>query len=363
MSFLAGAALGLAAYDAFASGGQTLTVTNNVLTNMSVDATFRSTTECFQSIDSTQNIQVANTGDNYSLGKREGCTACLNALQAITAQRTKTEADAQRLSGGSYQAQVASDTAADLLLSGSSGGTGGTGKKPRQLIGACTLPCNDLVVSSIKQSVEVEAKQTCNVTQVVDTEVQQKLSGTINQYLKNQQDILGQLESAFTTNSDSISNDLSATLTQNIDTNFAESLHSSARALQGIEIGAGAQGITEAHSMYVTNVTQAFKGTQISSLTSTNTILNQLRQSASFSISQALINKNDTTADLTGDLLKVLNNMSKLIEDVVTRLLVILAAVIVAVAVVIGARYILDERFRAAVTSRLDTVSNKVAGK
>ena len=85
----------------------------------------------------------------------------------------------------------------------------------------------------------------------------------------------------------------------------------------------------------------------------------QLRQSANYSISQSLLNKNDTIGDLSADFLQVIQTMSALLEELTSQILLIIGAVIIAVCLVIGSLYIFNKSFHSFANQALGRVSKK----
>jgi len=339
MSYLAAAGAGILLYDYLNSKGQTLTITDNIMTTMTINSTTTSQTDCFQSSEGIQNIEVKETPLPTQLQGRitQSCDYCIEQINKIQQARLALERDAQS-ANPSYKAQQANP---DLELQMTTGGPSG---KPvpgvsvtQESLGPCNLLCADLVIVGVAQSISLTATANCQVTNTFSTDIDQSIQGTISANLRNQQDFIGQLESAFTSNQESLGVNLSNTMTQNITKFFQQSLAQTMSANQYV----GAIG----NSIYAGGIAQTFTGSMVGQLTVSNTVNDQLRQSASYSIAQSLLNKNDTIGDLAGDFLQVIQTMSALIEELTSQILILIAAVLGAVILVIGSLYIFNKSF------------------
>ena len=336
-----GAAAGIALYDWLTSKGQDLTITDDITTQFSINAVTNVQTNCFQSANGRQAINVTSgPGDAFVNASPAPCTICLEALNQITTARTNLETEAATRNPG-YTPQQANPVLQTIMTTGQVGVDTPQNPAPSTTpaaLGPCTAMCNDLVVLDITQSQTFNAKETCNVITNVTTNISQTIKGQLDAYLKNQQDIIGQLESAFTSNQDNITTNLSSDLAQNLTENFTQSIH---QQLSNTQFA----GIT-GNSTIVDRSTQSFTGTMVGKLTVNNTIVDNLRQSAQYSISQTLLNKNDTIGDLTRDFLQVIQDMSSLLEELTSQILIIVGAVIASVLLLVGALYIFNKDFR-----------------
>ena len=348
MSFLGAAGAGILAYDWLTSKGQNLTITNNITTKFTIDATTNVTTECFSSLAGSQNVTITAEGGNFTSADPSPCAFCLQILGDIRTARQDLETEAEQLNP-SYVPQVANANLETAMVTGQlvspGSGTPGPADKKIAQLGPCTAMCTDVVVTGVSQSETFTAKQTCNVTNDLSTSVQQTLQGKIQSDLKNQQDIVGQLESEFASNTDQIATNLSQALSQNITQNFSESLSEQMFNTQVLNI--------KGYSILATNLQQGFNGNQVGSLTVNNTVVDQLRQSAQYSISQSLLNKNDTVGDLSKDFLGIVRTMSDLIDDLATKVLLLIGAVLAGVVVTLGALYAFNKDFHGYINSRL----------
>ncbi len=339
---IGGAAAGIALYDWLGSKGQTLSITDDITTNLTIDATTNVNTECFQSVDASQEIKVTVTDQELYSGKiNQSCLMCTSYLNDIYNARIALERKAKDLNPN-YTVQEANETLATIMSTGIDGGEGSTTVAS---LGPCTASCFGAVVFNTSQTSRLSAKQSCTVTNVVTNDVQQTIKGAIQAQLKNQQDIIGQLESAFTSNQESIEDNLSSTLAQNVTNNFTQDLAQSMQAFQFIEV--------KGNSFLIENVGQTFTGSMVGKMQVNNTVTDQLRQSAGYSIAQSLLNKNDTLGDLSRDFLQVVRSMSDLLEDLTSQILIILGSILGAIALTVGALYIFDKSFRSWTRARL----------
>lgn len=353
MAILAGAAAGVALFDYFSSKGQQLSITDDVTTQMSMSATTNVATECFVALDTSQTVNIVpgalSAAQNQALSA--ACAQCQSDISTIYKARQKLEADAQ-IANPNYQPQTANPTLDNMMQTGGLlAPTVVPQTSPSQAaLGPCAAICANVVVVGIYQQAQLTAKQDCTVTNDISTSLQQNLQGQISAYLKNQQDIVGQLESAFTSNSEAISANLSNTMGQNVTSNFVEDLSQAMSAVQSFAV--------TGNSVLAANITQSFTGSMVGSLNVSNSVNDQLRQSASYSIAQSLLNKNDTIGDLSTDFLQVINTMSQLMEELTTQILIIIGAVLAAVMLVIGSLYIFNKNFHSWANHALGTAAD-----
>lgn len=353
-SLLAGAAAGVALYDWLGSKGQQLTITNDVTTNMSVSATTNSVTDCFEAASGSQVIDITQTDtDNYEANLPTACGKCLEKIQSIIDARTKLEQDAN-LANSAYQPQTANPSLVTQMTTGSAPPGQPQNGQPSvsdlNALGPCTAVCFGIVATGVSQTETFFATQNCSVQNVDTTDISQNIQGQISSYLKNQQDIIGQLESAFTSNQESIGTDLSSTLSQNVTNHFTQDLYQTMSASQTTKISG--------NSLLISNVNQGFTGRMVGNLEVNNTVTDQLRQSAQYSIAQSLLNKNDTIGDLSKDFLQVIQTMSTLLEELTSQILILIGAVLAGVMLVVGALYVFDKDFHGWANNTLESVSH-----
>jgi len=358
MSYLAGAGAGILLFDYLTSHGQTLTITDNITTNMTINSTTVSQTECFQSSVGNQSIVVNEAPlPNATLEGQisDSCNYCISQINTIQKARVAVEDAAQAANPG-YKAQVPNpDLQLQMTTGGSSGAPTPGVSVTQQSLGPCNLLCADLVVVGVAQSISLKATANCQVTNTFSTDIDQSIQGQISASLKNQQDFIGQLESAFTSNNESLAVNLANNMSQNITKFFQQSLSQTMSANQFV----GVQG----NSVYAAGIDQTFTGSMVGQLTVSNTVNDQLRQSASYSIAQSLLNKNDTIGDLAGDFLQVIQTMSALIEELTTQILILIAAVLGAVILVIGSLYIFNKSFHQWTNTGLKNRVENATGK
>jgi len=347
-SVLGGGAAAIALMDWLGSKGQSLTITDNITTNMTISATTNSVTDCFQDVEGQQVITVDGTdGPIYEQKIPEACQICTDAIRGILTARTSLERDAQ-LANPAYNPQVANQSLITQMLTGSSGPL--TPQSSVPALGPCTAMCHGIVVLGVSQSETFMATQSCSVMNSVTNDISQSIKGQISAYLKNQQDFIGQLESAFTSNTESIATNLSSTMSQSVTNNFVQDLHQTMSAVQSVDI--------KGNSILADNISQTFTGKMVGKLEVNNTVIDQLRQSASYSISQSLLNKNDTIGDLSKDFLQVIQTMSALLEELTSQILIIIAAVIAAVVLVVGALFVFNKSFHSWANNTMSTVAD-----
>ena len=353
--FAAGA--GVALFDWMNSKGQKLTISDNITTSMSITANYSSQTSCTSRLVGVQTMNIDAGKDYPPAGKLAAgaCSRCIDTLTEIKQQRFEMEKEAaSRNPNFSPQRPSA---VMDAAMTGAPAPT----QVSETTLGACTLMCSDVVVFNVQQSSVFKSDDTCEVSDSVTNDLNQEIQGKITAHLKNQEDAIGQLENAFTSNSESIVNNLSSRMSQNITTSVKQDLHTQSVNVQLFNIGMSKanEAGSGAHSIFVNNVSQGFNSDTISSLKVNNTVNNQLRQSADYSLTQLLTNKNDTIGDITGDFLKIINTMSQLIETLTGQILIILG-VVLALVMLIGISFLVtNNKAREALNSLLDSkISN-----
>lgn len=337
-ALIAGAGAGVLLFDAFGRKTQRIEAVTNVMTQMSINATTRSATECFQSLSSEQSIDIhQSTSKPRSEQILQGCEFCQHQLNAIYRARMKLEDDAANYSGSNYNEQTPN---ADLktMMTAAADPTGD--------IGPCTLMCSDVVTNKISQDVTLSATASCDVKESVKTNVSENIQAQLQASIKNQQDVLGQLTSGLQNRTASVVSNLTTVMTQNITNEFIQSLRQTMYVNQQVNI--------TGNSIVASNFFQAFNGSMVSSLQVTNTVLDQLRQSASYSVAQAVLNKNDTIGDISRAFLGTITTMSHLLQDISGQILVIIGCVLFTFTLVIGSLYVFNHSFRDYATHRLE---------
>lgn len=341
------AAGGIALYDYLNSKGQRLTITNNITTNMSIDAIMNSDSECYQSTEGTQSFNITTARADYAeklTTPDSACLLCQDIIENIKEARTNLEFAAKKINAD-YTVQTASfDILAGKMITPGSTASD-TPSVSIDNIGGCTLPCTDIYVNGVTQSQDFKVNQSCSITTDVSNSFQQQIKGSISSQLKNQEDIIGQIEDAFTSNQESISTSLASSLSSVITNNYRNDLSSIAKSYQKTDI--------TGNSIYVNQLSQSFKTSMVTSLKVTNHLNNSLRQSANYSIAQTLLNKNDTIGDISKDFLKIINTYSGMIESITGQILMIVGSIMVIIALIVGTLYIFNTQFHNSLNKRI----------
>jgi hypothetical protein len=343
---------GIALYDSLSSKGQSLTITDDVTTSMTVNSVYESDTSCYSSANTVQAINVtSNPGSGeYDLTKSgSSCLLCIKTMSDIYLQRKQLETDAN-IQNTSYKMQTENVNMA--ILMGGTSPLSVDANSPYLGIGPCDLMCTDIVVANISQTASFKSVTTCQVTNDVSTNVGQSIKGKIDASLKNQEDLPGQLEDAFTSNTENISTNLSNSMTETINTTFSQDLRNISNINQGISIG----GTGEVHSIYVDHANQQFTGKTVASMTAVNEVNNSIRQSADYSISQSLLNKNDTIGDISKDYLKIIETIAQLVEDTTGQILLLIGMVLGIAIMVGGYLYFFDAAARQSMDAKFNNI-------
>jgi hypothetical protein len=336
---MVGVAGGIALYDWMTSKGQNLSVTSNVVTDLTVNSTLTSDSSCTSAQTGNQSIAITGSNNtNYAtaLHNNPNCQLCKDSIATLRTARETLEEDAFEQSGGHYTPQEASLEARNSLIGGAGDFT------------TCALVCQSFVAANLSQNQTFSSKQNCSVSTTASDTIQQSIKGKIESQLKNQQDITGQLESGFTSNTQAITANLSQFMAQNITTEFRNDLESRLESTQRISIGTNGN----SDSLYVNTVSETFTGQSVSSMTVNNNVVNNSRQSAEYSIAQSLLNKNDTIGDLSKDFLQIIDTLADMIDTTTGQILMILGAVLAAIVLVGGGLYMFNGEARQAIQKK-----------
>lgn len=309
-------ALSVLSFGLLGGSGQSLTETNNIVNKLSISAITNSSTTCFASLDGSQTIQINAGSNNFSTNGNSPCNLCVQNMKSIYDARMLLEEEIGR-------GQKANPVLETAMLTGS---LPSSTSKNGQLIGPCSSVCKSSIVQNISQSQKLTTKQTCNVRNDIKDDIQNNISTQIQSELKNQQDVLGQFESLLSSNSQSEATKLSSNLTQNITTNFIQNLHQTLKNHQIVEISGS--------SVIVEGVSQGFTGSIVGSLQTTNSVVNELKNSAQYAISQSLLNKNDTLGDISKGLERTIDNFATLLESTAGQIVIIVSAILLGMMIV-----------------------------
>ena len=330
----------VSALDSIFGGGQSLSVTNNILNSAMINATTSFSSECFSIQQGSQIVQINGASDyNPQNESNSGCTQCLSLLDDIVKKRAAVEQLAAI--HVNYTPQTISDNIQTLMSGGSTYSNVGTdGKSVDSVIGPCQLMCQSIVVNDVNQNQKFQGTTSCQITDDSVSKIQQSMEAQIQQFLKNDQDVFGQAEQGLQDTQESVTNNISTVLSQNLTTSVVQNLVSEADSRQFFAVD------TSTASLYVGGSLQDFQSVQTATLTAVNQVTNQLRQSSQYSISQSLLNKNDSIEDISNSLIGVLQKLSDVIEDVTTGVLIIVAAVILMTIFVVAGLYLGSSQFK-----------------
>jgi hypothetical protein len=248
------------------------------------------------------------------------------------------ELNASEASHGLYQTQTASEQVTAAM-------TGGSDEITQ--IGACDLMCSDVVILNVQQSQVFKALTECKVATDVTNNIAQTIQGKIKSSLKNQEDIIGQLEDAFTSNTEAITNNIASRMSQTLVNSVRQTLVNNALSIQNFNAGLeNASGSENAHSIYVNTVSQSFTSNSVAKLNANNQVNNSLRQSADYSISQQLLNRNDTIGDITKDFRQVIQSLGEFLNTLTGDGLIILGSILAIMALLISAVFLFSKKGR-----------------
>lgn len=315
-----------------------LQVSNSILNSSATNAIMTTQDGCFSKVQSVQDITITGDSPGYPTVNDNSaiCVYCLETIRQIGVERQKLEADA----AARDKHYVPQSANSELVAAVASGGD-------IEGLGPCTLMCKDQVVTKISQDAVFEAKATCNFKTTAKTEIKDKLQASVDQSLKNEQDVLGQLGSLLSSNSDSVSSNISNRFVKNVSQELVEELHASASEVQSVLVG-------DSNSVFVSGVKQSYTGKQDSTLKAVSDFTNQLQSSAQISVAQALSHKNATTNDILDSVSDSFQNATQLFSDTVGGVISIIAALLVTGLLLFAIYYAYNPKFRQMIHRRIE---------
>ncbi len=313
-ALLVGGAVGLAIANDIMGNGTNLSIRNNIFNDMTIKVAIESSTSCISQIQGTQNFSVVNSPESVypSLnGNDSSCYLCYSVLSGVLSERLILENTLQSLN-------LPYQTLNPALKSDYS--TGDSDLHP------CTLMCKDIVVSNVSQIAAYQSNVNCQVTQTMNTDIQNSLNTDIKSHLTNQQDVFGKILGGLTKFSSSMSTNLSNVMSSAVSTKLLQDIQTQTKNVQSFTIGNDGG---NTHSVYVNNARQSFTIAQVGQLKVVNNIVDQLRQSAQYSIMQDLLNKNDTLGTLSDTFVQFFTIWSKFIKETMGQLFIIFLMLII----------------------------------
>lgn len=323
----------------FGGGGTDLSISNTILSEMVMKSITKSSTNCFQSVSAEQSISVSDLS-GYPDPSNTVTEVCLDPLSTIYEARVALEQKAASTVSG-YEVQTPNSFLENAMITGTFEDT--------SIIGPCDLMSRSLVITNVKQEQQFTAEANCTVETTIQNDFEQELNTQIESYLENNEDVFGQLSNIFGgAGTSSVSTDLSNLMAINIDQQFVQNLANQISNIQKFTV-------TDSASIYVNNASQSFKGSQYGELRVVNNVLNTLKQTASFNIQQALINKNNAIEDIGNSFLNTMQTAADAMENTATSIIIIVSCIVVCVVAVGGAMYFFNDEFKA----RADYQTNK----
>lgn len=356
-----------------------ITIDDNIFNKMTINAITSVKTECFTTITGNQDISfddsapsatwISANGLSYPTTGRS-CELC-NQIFFQTQNGPDSEAPSLRGSrqyfearaleqNSNYTPQIESPTIFEV--------TSGE-------LGPCELVCKNLVAHNIRQEQSFTANTSCTVTNSDTTDIQQNISDQINASLENNKDIFGSLEDSLSNTKDAISTTISNDLTQNITTEFIQKLSVSLGNSQIVKLGGRSSAnesiddskATTVHSVYIDNILQSYKASQISKLSASNVVTNNLKQSSELALYQHLLDKNNTIGDISKDLLGTISAFSDIIQITVIGIILILVGIGLVFLLLAALGYLWNKRTRNLINKMFsksyDRVDDAVQGK
>lgn len=330
------------------------TVSINLVNNQLISSTQTFTNNCFVAQEGTQNVSINGNADyntnlvqSFQDGK-SNCNLCIKALGDLQQRRLDIEQTAKTLDV-SYEIQSSSfGSLTSSTSSGSSDDADIVLKNP------CDLVCRSVVADSVSQSLQIKSTQDCQVSNSVSNDVSQEMTAKIQQSLKNQQDVFGQFLSSFSNSDLNVETNINTTIQANVDQKFVQELVTSVNATQTVSVNPGSA------SVFISGFSQSFEATTTSNLEAVNQIYNEIKSSASYSIAQSLLNKQDTVGDLTKNLNSALTNVADLIDNLATYAIICVCCFVLGIFLVLGIMYLFSDKYKSRVNDILEFHGDKV---
>jgi len=306
-----GAAAAVFVMDKVFGGGTRLSITNNIINDMTVRIAVENTTNCITQIQGTQEFKINSTDKNYPLASlkdaNSNCMLCKNVLSQVYNERVSMESTLANMDKP-YQ------TMSPSFVSFYNGG----GDYPE--LYPCLLMCEDIVTSNIKQLATYQSTLNCSEVNSISSDISSAFKANIDSQLKNNQDIFGKVLGGLTKFNSSITNDLTNIMSSTVTTKLLQSIQLSTESMQRVVIGENGK---NTHSVYINNASQSFSIKQVGELKVVNNVIDQIRQSTQYSILQDLLNKNDTIGDLSNLFVGFFTVWGKFVNNVLSQIFLI----------------------------------------
>jgi hypothetical protein len=316
-------AVGIVAFLLLDEDAQSLDVTNDITNNLIMASLSRVESNCFVTTDLDQTaafsdvgtvdyITTPNNDDPTDLGT---CAACAIALSAVA--RARWDIDVKAHAANSSYIIPRSSSFDDSYNQD----------------GPCSLMCSSANVKNLTQTMKTTSDSACQADTTLDTKVGAQLDMVIDQYMENTQGAIDEFAQKLGSDSKSVVNSIGTTLESHIVSDLKNELSSEIRMIQSIKV--------QGTSIYLDRAAQSMTGSYKFSMSATNKVINDIKQSASYSVAQSLINVQDTIGSLLGDLTKTFKIIADLLPGATYELIFILtyAVIIGAMAMIINHRY------------------------
>lgn len=335
----------LGAFGAFATGsagifgglrslfdnGTELKIDNSISTRLTIEALAETSTTCNTTVNVSNTFTTNSSPRGTDASNSSGCLECLSVVQEAVAERSRLETEASERNRR-YQNQTL--TTSLIPLSNE----------------VCDFVCKDIVSKNVDQDINWVSSTGCQVNSQTRNDLQQTIQGKLQQYLESKTDVFGELSSIFNRIEAGVSNSMATTMTDSIQESIREVFITSANVANTITVNG--------NSIYLNGLSQQVDGSVVAKLQSQNNLLNQIRQSATYGISQSLVYHNDTIGDVATSLSRILVTMGKILEDTIGAIIVAVGAVLLAVLLTFSSMYLFNKTFRSYVDQRLGSSSS-----
>lgn len=329
---LLAAGLGFFLLKTFTDGQEQRSITDNVLTDMTISSTFTSIQDCVSNIEGEQTINISSKQSSYITDLEE--TTQKNVLWCGEVHKKILDARTKLVSESNTPLQVNNNNWSTLNTSQYT---------------PCVIIQKDTTAENIVQSQTFKTQTKCQFTDINTENLQSSITGKIQSTLENQEDAIGQMEDSASGSKELISNDLGSILSQTVSESFVNQLNTNTSSSQSIDIK------NKQNSMYISAVKQTFNSSTITSIKTVNQVTNDLSQSVDYSIANLLQNQNDTINDIGKDFTGIIDGISGMIEEVTGQFLVIAACVLGILMIFFGTAYLINKKFR----EKISQISNR----
>jgi hypothetical protein len=302
--------------------GETITDHVSFQNEMISKSVFNAIQKCNTEFDITQFIGVdckAGSATKPFAGN-QGCLKCLDVQNKFRLSRNQYQIDAVASVPG-YIPQTFEELPQDVI--------DGYGVDK-----VCQFQCTNCIFDRVTQTSSTAVNVKCSFSVQFLEDLKSEVKASVSESINNKQDVLGQLGSMFSSNTDSLSTNYASYVSSKFDVEMQSLVLTDIESIQSITIG----GATDTNdSYYVNNLQQSIHIKGIVSSVSNANFVNKITSTNDFNASLKQFNKNDTTGDIAKDLANTITGLAKLWGSIVGKVIMLVVTLLVGILVVVGA--------------------------